>query len=115
MLGLYSLLLQIVTKHDVTLTYIVGLYSLLFQIVTKQLHFPHKEDILTIKGRMIFSAVGKCSIVVWEGSCWHKKVTVRLLVATACTANKDETLNISNKFYFIRSHLSLNKLHFLVQ
>ena len=66
------------------MTSISSLYSLKLQIIIKHLHFSCMEDIL-IKNLW---AVGKCNIVVCEASCWHKKITIRLLALSSRTPNK---------------------------
>ena len=52
--------------------------------ITKQLHFSYLEDI-SIKKQWF---LGKCSNVVCEVSCWHKKIAIGLLASSAWTANK---------------------------
>ena len=64
-----------------------ALYSFLLQNITKPLHFSYLKDILIGKN-YVFRAVGKCSNVVCEVSCWRKEITIGILATPARTANK---------------------------
>ena len=73
--------------HDVTLTEMLGIVHSLLPIITKQLYFSYLEDIL-IRKTMILGQLASAADVVWEVSCWHKKIIIGLFAASAPTANK---------------------------
>ena len=96
--------------HDVTMTQMLGCAFTSARIITNSL-LLHTWRTFPSGKNGHFLTVGNCNNVVSEILCWHKKMTVGLLAASARAANKIN-LNSSKERYTasLRRNLPLKLL-----